>query len=112
MEAKFGKETPLIVSWGNAHNYLGMTMGFGKSGTVIVHMSEYIKIILLHAPKDMDRTATAPTTSHLFKVNEHDPKCLPANRKELYVYLVVQGLYLSQCGHPNTHAAISFSAVI
>ena len=85
-----------------------MTLDFRESGTVIVHMSDYVKNMLHDAPKDRNGTATTPTAAHLFMVNEHDPKCLPANKTEIYVHLVMQGLYRSQHGCPDMWTSLSF----
>ena len=56
----------------------------------------------------MDGHATTPAASHLFKVNTDNPKLLCKEKKELFVHLVMQGLYLSQRGRPDIRTAISF----
>ena len=49
-----------------------------------------------------------PAAAHLFKVNMEDPKLLSKEKKELFVHLVMQGLYLCQQGQPEIRTAISF----
>ena len=56
----------------------------------------------------MDGEAATPAATHLFKVNTEDPKVLDQERKNLFVHLVMQGLYLSQQGRPDIRMAISF----
>ena len=108
MEEEFGKETPLTIARGPIQEYLGMTLDFTEKGKVIVKMSDYIKNKLKDAPASMDGHATTPAASHLFKVNTDNPKLLCKEKKELFVHLVMQGLYLSQRGRPDIRTAISF----
>ena len=56
----------------------------------------------------MDGNAATPTVTHLFKINTDNPKLLCKEKKELFVHLVMQGLYLSQRGRPDIRTAISF----
>ena len=108
MEEEFGKETPLTIARGPIQEYLGMTLDFTEKGKVIVKMSDYIKNMLKDAPASMDGHATTPSALHLFKVNTDDPNVLCKEKKELFVHLVMQGLYLSQRGRPDIRTAISF----
>ena len=41
-------------------------------------------------------TFSVTTASHLFKVNNEDPKLLPQDKEEILMHLVMQGVYLSQ----------------
>ena len=96
MEEEFGQETPLSVSRGSVQEYLGMTLDFSERGRVVVKMSNYVKNMLNDAPALMDGKAVTPAAAHLFKVNTEGPKLLSKEKKELFVHLVMQGLYLSQ----------------
>jgi hypothetical protein len=108
MEGKFGKETTLNKLRGKAHDYLGMTLDFSKPGEVTVTMVDYIKNILHDAPKEMGGSAATPATNHLFQVNEVNRFPLGKKKAKIYVHIVMQLLYLSQCTHPNIHTAVSF----
>ena len=108
MEEEFGKETPLTIARGPIQEYLGMTLDFTEKGKVVVKMSAYITNMLKDAPASMDGHATTPAATHLFKVNTDNPKLLCKEKKELFVHLVMQGLYLSQRGRPDIRTAISF----
>ena len=96
MEKEFGQDAPLSVLRGPVQQYLGMTLDFSKRGRVVVKMSNYVKNMLNDAPASMDGKAATPTAAHLFKVNTENPKLLGKDKKELFVHLVMQGLYLSQ----------------
>ena len=108
MEKEFGLDAPLSVSQGPVQEYLGMTLDFSERGWVVVKMSDYVKRMLNDAPDSMDGKAATPAAAHLFKVNTEDPKLLSKEKKELFVHLVIQGLYLSQRGRPDIRTAISF----
>ena len=108
MEEEFGQETPLTVMRGPIQEYLRMTLDFTKRGRVVVKMSNYIKNTLKDAPASMDGHAATPAVTHLFKINTDNPKLLCKEKKELFVHLVMQGLYLSQRGWPDIRTAISF----
>ena len=74
----------------------------------MVKMSDYVKSMLNDAPTSMDGKVATPTAAHLFKINMEDPKLLSKEKKELFVHLVMQGLYLSQRGRPDIRMVISF----
>ena len=74
----------------------------------MIKMSDYVKTMLNDAPALTDGKAVTPAAAHLFKVNTEDPKLLNKDKKELFVHLVMQGLYLSQHGRPDIRMAISF----
>ena len=108
MEVEFGEDSPLSVSRGPIQQYLGMTLDFSEKGKVVVKMEDYVKTMLNDAPSSMDGKAATPAAAHLFKINTVDPKPLDQARKDLFVHLVMQGLYLSQRGRPDIRTAISF----
>ena len=108
METTFGKDTPLTVSWGQVHDYLGMTLDFWTKGEVQINMEHYIDMMLQDAPEEMKGVATTPAASYLFKVNDKDPQYLGTKKKKVFVHLMMQGLYLSQMGHPDIRTAIAF----
>ena len=85
-----------------------MTLDFSERGWVVIKMSDYVKTMLNDAAASMDGKAATPAAAHLFKVNTKDPKLLNKEKKELFVHLVMQSLYLSQCRQPDIRMAISF----
>ena len=108
MEETVSEDTPLSVSRGKIHDYLGMTLDFHNKGKVQIDMKHYIDMMLQHAPKDMEGVSNTPGAAHLFKTNSEDPKLLGDEQKKIFVHLVMQGLYLSQRGRPDIRTAITF----
>ena len=108
MEKTFGKDTLLTVPRGQVHDYLGMTLDFRTKGKVQINMEHYINMMLQDAPEEMKGTATTPAASHLFNVNNKDPQYLGAEKKKVFVHLMMQGLYLSQRGCPIIRTVIAF----
>ena len=108
MEKEFGQDAPLSVSRGPVQEYLGMTLDFCERGRVVIKISDYVKTMLNDAPTSMDGKVATPTAAHLFKVNTEDLKLLNKEKKELFVHLVMQALYLSQRGRPDIRTTISF----
>ena len=90
MEETFGKDTPLSVSRGKTHEYLGMSLDFHSKGEVRIDMEHYIDMMLCNAPKEMDSTSKTPAAAHLFKTNPEDPKLLGEEQKKIFVHLVMQ----------------------
>ena len=82
MEMTLGKDTPLTVSRGQVHDYLGMTLDFQTKGEVQINMEHYIDMMLQDAPEEMKGTATTPAASHLFKVNDKDPQYLGQRKRK------------------------------
>ncbi|GKY97397.1 hypothetical protein MPSEU_000698200 [Mayamaea pseudoterrestris] len=107
MDEEFGKETPMNKSRGKVHDYLGMVLDYTKPGEVAINMVDYVKNILHHAPDDMDGTAATPAASHLFQISEN-PVMLSEAKKQIFVTIVMQCLYLSQRARPDIRTAISF----
>ena len=108
MEKEFGQDAPLSISRGPIQEYIGITLDFSVPGQVTINMSDYVKTMLNDAPASMDGKAATPAAAHLVKVNTDNPKLLTKENQEMFVHLVMQGLYLSQRGRPDIRTAISF----
>ena len=108
MQNEFGKDAPLSISCGPVQDYLGMTLDFSEKGMVMVKMHDYVKTKLNNSPSSMDGKAATPAAVHLFKVNTENPKLMGKEKKDLFVHLVMQGLYISQHRWPDIRTAISF----
>ena len=86
MEETFGKDTPLSVSRGKTHEYLGMSLDFHSKGEVRINMEYYIDMMLRDAPQEMDGTSNTPAVAHLFKTNPDNPKLLGEEKKKIFVH--------------------------
>ena len=108
MEETFGKNTPLTVSRGQVHDYLGMTLDFRNKCEVHISMDHYINMMLQDSPKEMKGISSTPMAPHLFKTISKDPQLLGTEQKKIFVHLVMQGLYLNQQGCPDICTTIAF----
>ena len=108
MEETFGQEGPLTISRGKVHDYLGMILDYSVEGSVIIRMESYINNMINDMPEDMIGVASTPASSSLFKVNTNGTPTFNARKKEIFVDLVMQALYLSQRGRPDIRTAVSF----
>lgn len=59
LDERFGKITPLMVSRGDIHKYLGMTLDYSvPAGEVTVRMDDYVSNLFEEVPEDTAGTAT------------------------------------------------------
>ena len=107
MNHVFGEQTPMTVSSGTCHDYLGMTFDFTKPKKLQVHMKGYIDLILGGLPKTMDGVAITPATSNLFRTN-NDGVPLSEEDKDFYHHVTMQLSYLAQWAQPDIRTAVSF----
>ena len=71
-------------------------------------MLDYVDMVLTNLPKEFKGRAATPAANHLFRVNENNPMFLDDTKREFFVKLVMQLLYLSQRARPDLRTAISF----
>jgi hypothetical protein len=96
LQAKYGDITPLTVTRGKVHDYLGMTLDFSNPGSVMLTMYEYIDGIIAEAPEELFKGApTSPAANHLFNVKDDATK-LSIEEAEIFHHLVPKLLYLSK----------------
>ena len=65
-------------------------------------------MVLTDLPKEFKDRAATPAANHLFRVNEKNPIFIDNTKRELFVKLVMQLLYLSQHALPDLRTAILF----
>jgi hypothetical protein len=95
LNERYGKITPLVVTRGKIHDYLGMTLDFSTDKGCIVRMDDYVESVLDEALVDMDGEAETPAAEHLFMVRETAPKVTKEVR-ELFRSLTARLLFLSK----------------
>ena len=95
LNEQYGKITPLTVTRGKVHDYLGMTIDYRTPRKVIIHMDDYIKGIINEAPSNRDGVVLVltPAVEHLFSVNE-DAEPLGSAQAELFHHLTAKLLFL------------------
>ena len=103
----YGKITPLTVTQGLIHEYLGMTLNYSVPGKFTIRMDDYMQGILNEAPADMDGAMLTPAAQHLFEV-DNAAKCLPPEKAELFHHLMAKLLFLCKCAWPGLQTTIAF----
>ena len=62
----YGEISPLTITRGMIHDYLGMTIDFSNPGQVKFTMIDYIDDFLQELHDHMRGTATTPAAAHIF----------------------------------------------
>eukprot|EP00980_Cylindrotheca_fusiformis_P012362 scaffold3036_cov117-Cylindrotheca_fusiformis.AAC.1 len=95
LNENYGKESPLTVSRGKIHEYLGMTIDYSEDGKVKFTMSDYIEDLLEEMPEDLSKgVCSTPAANYLFQVKTNQAK-LSTEDQELFHHLTAKLLYLS-----------------
>jgi hypothetical protein len=103
----YGQETPLTVTRGDLHDYLGMTIDYSTKGKVVICIEDYVEEVLADLPEDMEGTATTPTADHLFTVNDAADK-LGSEKSEFFHSCTAKILFLCKRGRPDVQTPIAF----
>jgi hypothetical protein len=104
---KYGEETPLTVTCGDLHDYLGMTLDYSTEGKVAIRMQDYVENMLSELPDDMSGSAVTPAAEHLFKVNK-DAESLGEEQSDLFHSVTAKILFLCKRARPDVQTAIAF----
>ena len=108
LEREYGQESPLTITRGPVHDYLGMTIDYCDKGKVKFTMLDYIDQLINKMPLELTSGSSAtPAGNHLFNV---DPKAksLPAEKAELFHHLTAKLLYLCKRTRPDLQTAVAF----
>ena len=104
LKRRFGA---LIVTQGNEHVYVGMTIRYTDDGKVIIDASKYIKEAISDFGEDVSRSVNTPTADFLFEMNESQQK-LNEKDREKFRSIVAKLLFVTQRGRPDILVAIAF----
>ena len=108
LNERYGKESPLVITRGRVHEYLGMKMDFSIPGQVVLSMPEYIDSLIKEMPSDLTKGAsTTPAAGHLFTTNAEAQKLCEDQASE-YHHLVAKLLYLVKRTRPDLLLAVSY----
>ena len=108
LNGRYGKESPLVITRGRVHEYLGMKMDFSTPGQVILSMPEYINTLIKEIPSDLLKGAsTTPAAGHLFTTNP-DAQKLSEDQASEYHHLAAKILYFAKRTQPDLLLAVSF----
>ena len=108
LEGRFGKETPIAITRGRIHDYLGMTIDYSIKSKVKFYMFDYIEQILGEVDSDlMKGSGVTPAGKHLFQTHEDGAKL---NKKEADAFHrnVARLLFLSKRARPDIQTAVAF----
>ena len=107
---KYGKFTPMVMTRGKVHEYLGMTIDFSNTGKVKITMYDYADEIISELPTEMIGKSATPTSNNLFKIHNDgdDDQLLTTNLSEEFHHLVAKTLFLFKWSQPNLQAAVEF----
>ena len=108
LDKEYGKEAPLVITWGKVHEYLGMTIDFSEEGKAKLYMQDYVKALLTEAPEEiMKGSAATPAANHLFQINPEMIK-LDMKQAETFHHLMAKLLYLCKRTRPDLQTAVAF----
>ena len=107
LSAVYGKVSPLTITRGKVHDYLGMCIDYSQNDKVIITQYDCIHEILMSLPDDMKGTAVQPAQKHMFTVNADATK-LDDEIADLFHHYTAQLLFLSKRARPDLQTAIAF----
>jgi hypothetical protein len=103
---EFGKESPLTITRGKIHDYLGMALDYSEKGKVKIKMLDYIDKIIADLPANMDGEAPSPTANHLFTVNDDQTKVGEKKAQFFHAY-VAKTLFLCKQAISDLQTAVA-----
>jgi hypothetical protein len=107
LDAEFGQKSPLTVTRGKIHEYLGMTIDYSVVGKVQISMKDYIHNMLNGLPTDMGGESATPAGNHLFQVNENGMK-LNEEAAILFHHNTAKLLFLCKRARPDIQPPVAF----
>jgi len=107
LNLRYGKETPLTVTRGDLHEYLGMTIDYSVDGKVAIRMDDYVANLLDETPEDMEGSASTPAAEHLFQVDA-DAQPLDTHGADQFHSLTAKLLFLGKRARPDIQTPIAF----
>lgn len=107
LNKRYGQLTPITVTWGKVHDYLGMTLDFSVDGKCAIRMDDYVARVLDEAPREMEGHAETPAGEHLFNVNPQGSPLSSADKDTFHTF-VAKLLFLGKRARPDILTAVSF----
>ena len=107
LSMQYGKISPLAITRGKVHDYIGMRIDYSQGDKVLITQYDYINEILMSLPDDMKGTAVQPARKYLFTVNKDTIK-LDVKTADLFHHYTAQLLFLSKHAMLDLQTAIAF----
>ena len=108
LETRFGQESPVTVTTGAVHDYLGMTIDYSVKNKVKFYIFDYIEQVLSEVdPTLIHGPSLTPGTANLFKINNNGVK-LTKKDADAFHCNVASLLFLSKRARPDIQTAVAF----
>jgi hypothetical protein len=107
IDEEFGKEAPITVTRGKAHDYLGVTLDHSTKGKAHIKMVDSIEKMLVDLPEEIDGEAPTPAANHLFNTDENSPK-VNEGRAQFFHKCVAKTLFMCKRARPDLQTAVAF----
>ncbi len=107
LNEEYGKEAPLVVTRGEVHEYLGMTLDFSVPGKCRVGMDGYVEEVVEEYLSGDQTPASTPAALHLFEVNENQEKLGP-QEAAIFHQVTAKLLFLCKRARPDIQTAVAF----
>jgi hypothetical protein len=107
IDEEFGKESPITVTRGKAHDYLGMTLDYTEKGKVKIKMTDSVAKMLKDLPEEFDGEEATPAGDDLFKIDEDSPK-VDEKRAQLFHTHTAKTLFICKRARPDLQTTVSF----
>jgi hypothetical protein len=107
IDEEFGKESPITVTRGKVHDYLGMTLDCTDKGKVKIKMTDSVGKMLKDLPEKFDGEAATPAGDDLFKIDEDSPK-VDEKRAQLFHTHTAKTLFTCKRARPDLQTTVSF----
>jgi hypothetical protein len=107
IDEEFGKEAPITVTRGKAHDCLGMTLDCSTKGKAHIKMDDSIEKMLEDLPEEFDGEAPTPAANYLFNADENSPK-VDEERAQFFHKYVGKTLFTCKRARPDLQTAVAF----
>jgi Reverse transcriptase (RNA-dependent DNA polymerase) len=104
---EFGKFAPLTATYGDVHEYLGMTLDFSEPGKVKIIMEDYIKKVLSELDEYFNGIAATPATNSLFKIRTEAEKLSKEQADKFHT--ITANFFSLPCGHAQISSRLLHS---
>jgi len=108
LNRRYGKFGKVTATFGDRHDYLGMTIDFSKRGKVRFDMTEYVGKMLDSFPEKLRSTdvALTPSSENLY-ARPGSKQALDPERAKIFHTWVAKGLFVSKRGRMDIHPTIA-----
>jgi hypothetical protein len=108
LNKKFGtSKKPLAATFGDIHDYLGITIDCSEKGKVKSAMYDYLEDVLSDMPDDMRGTSPTPASDNLFDVDE-ESTLLTEKEADFFHRTTARLLFAAKRARPDLQVAVAY----